>query len=189
MPRRRRAETPVVHCRCWPISRRANADRGRPSCCSPKISRRAASPVSGLVPSAISREPPVRRCLKHVELRGRGVSSGHANRVEYRSGPNGQPSAHPAVSLGISTPTPSPDGCRAMCETSSMVGKCRAISTARCLRASGKLSSRPSSTRKPPAQRRALVLSCGIVIPHLARYRATTACLSVTSQIANARDP
>lgn len=76
-----------------------------------------------------------------------------------------------------------------MCETSSMVGKCRAISTTRCLRASGKLSSRASSTRKPPTQRRALVRSCGIVIAHPATYRAVTTCLWAVSQIANARDP
>lgn len=45
-----------------------------------------------------------------------------------------------------------------------MVGKCRAIVTARCLIASGRLSFRASSMKKPPAHRSALVLSSGIVI-------------------------
>lgn len=61
---------------------------------------------------------------------------------------------------------PSPDGCliNAMAETASMVGKCRAITTARLLTSSGKLLSRASSIRKPPAHSSALVLSTGMVM-------------------------
>ena len=48
--------------------------------------------------------------------------------------------------------------------TSPAVGKCLAIWTARCRTRSGSVASRASSTRKPPAQTRALARSSGIVI-------------------------
>ena len=129
----------------------------------------------------------MRRRVRHrVECTCVGGSSGHANRAEYQSGPIGQPSAHPAASLGISSPTPGPAGCRnlVMCETSSMVGKCRAIATARCLTAIGRLSSRAISIKKPPAQRSALVRSCGIVMARLTKGCTKPACTRTVSQTA-----
>jgi hypothetical protein len=121
-------------------------------------------------------------------------SSGHARRVEWRRGPNRQSPACIGTSFGAASPRPSPDEClnTAIEDTSSMVGKCRAIVTARCLVASGRLSSRASSIRKPPAHRRALVLSSGIVIPDsLLDAGLDVACLRVVAWVKNspARSP
>ena len=63
-----------------------------------------------------------------------------------------------------------------------MVGKCRAIVTACCLIASGKLLFRASSIRKPPAHSSALVLSSGIVIADpLLDAGLKVACLTVVA--------
>lgn len=70
-----------------------------------------------------------------------------------------------------------------------MVGKCRAIVTARCLIASGRISFRASSMRKPPAHRSALVLSSGIVIADpLLDAGLKLACLKVVAWIENSLD-
>lgn len=62
--------------------------------------------------------------------------------------------------------SPRPVGCRNLAKnaTSSIVGKCRAITTAFCLTARGRPSSRASSIRKPPAHNIARVLSTGMVM-------------------------
>jgi len=113
--------------------------------------------------------------------------SGHASRVKYVSGPKRSSSFHGPASSGAASPTPSPEGCRnlAMQATCSTVGKCRAIATACCLTASGRLSSRASSMRNPPAQRSALVRSCGMVMTHLAKTCAKLACPRFVSRAAN----
>lgn len=147
-----------------PASGRATSASAQPQCASAAdaviaiddaaVMRSAHAPPSSPPWANFVRFSDDRHVLRGIQRRAErvrvGDSSGHANCVEYRSGPNGQPSVHPAVSLGTSSPTPSPDECRAICETSSMVGKCRAIATARCLTAIGRLSSRASSIRKPP---------------------------------------
>jgi hypothetical protein len=68
--------------------------------------------------------------------------------------------------MGLSNPKASPDEClrNAIDETSSIVGKCLAMVTARRLTANGRLSSRANSIRNPPAHKSALVLSSGMVI-------------------------
>lgn len=120
--------------------------------------------------------------------RGDGCS-GHFSRVEYRRGPNGQPSAQPVVSLGNASPTPSPVGCRntAMEATSSMVGKCLAMATALRLTSNGRRLSRASSIRNPPAHSSALVRSTGMVMAHLTEICVETACLRSMSRVANSR--
>lgn len=61
---------------------------------------------------------------------------------------------------------PSPETCRelAIAVMSSIVGKCRAITTALRLMSAGSLLSLATSIKKPPAQSKARVRSSGIVI-------------------------
>lgn len=75
----------------------------------------------------------------------------------------------------------------AISETSSMVGKCLAITTARLLTSMGNLSSRASSISKLPAHSKALVLSSGKVIPFPLDTCCTEASLTVVAWPATSR--